>query len=271
VDLGRAALLDPHLTVAMLFGDGDTSLIGQYLWPMRRSWARLPCCRRQGRHRAGRPLSNDEVLLSCLDLVSLNGVAEAEPLKMTFALEQFWPLSRFWMHTDGAAAPSTGPRGGYPAGVSAPTLPRLEGRHGGLRSRLVGVALRTAATRSGAGRLRSARGRCHRQDGRLGLLARLPGDKGDPLGDVYILGQGLELLCNAVMAGIVQFGLSVQRLRTASEIEFTSVGGWRTSGGFWLADMSAIPLDGTGSVVVSLLGPSSFTELIEFALGGNAR
>lgn len=27
------ALLDPHLTVAMLFGDGDTSLIGQYLWP----------------------------------------------------------------------------------------------------------------------------------------------------------------------------------------------------------------------------------------------
>ena len=36
------------------------------------------------------PVSADEVWLSCLDVMMANGMAEAEPLQMTFDLAQFW-------------------------------------------------------------------------------------------------------------------------------------------------------------------------------------
>jgi hypothetical protein len=104
-----------------------------------------------------------------------------------------------------------------------------------------------------------------------GVLAKLAGDPGDTLGDVYIFGRGLEMLCNAVLEGIVQFGLSVQRLRPKNAVEMIAVGGWRTSGGFWLADLGSVPPGGTGKVVVTLLGPTAFTDLVEFALGGNTQ
>jgi hypothetical protein len=246
------ALLDPHRTVSMLFGDGDTSLIGRYLWPD--AEARGPGFRAVVEKDAVRltgPLSDDEVLLSCLDLVSLNGVAEAEPLKMRRRLSR---------------------QGGYPAGVSGAGL--AEAWKAGMAVMDPGWSVSLFALLRPdlvpAGFEARVAGVVDAMDG-AGLLAKLAGDPGDPLGDVYILGQGLDLLCQAVLAGIVHFGLSVQRLRAANEIEFTSVGGWRTGGGFWLADMSSIPLGGTGDVVVSLLGPSSFTELIEYALGGNAQ
>jgi hypothetical protein len=268
------ALLDPHLTVAMLFGDGDSSLIGQYLWPD--ADARGPGFRAivdKDAIRLAGPISDNEVLLSCLDLVSLNGVAEAEPLKMTFSLEQFWAtLALLDAYRMTLLRRRLGRQGGYPAGVSAAGL--AEAWKAGMAVKDPGWSVSLFAMLRPdlvpQGFESRVAGVIDKMDG-LGIMAKLAGDPGDPLGDVYILGQGLELLCNAVMAGIVQFGLSVQRLRAANEIELTTVGGWRTSGGFWLADMSAIPLGGTGSVVVSLLGPSSFIELIEYALGGNAQ
>jgi hypothetical protein len=268
------ALLDPHRTVSMLFGDGDTSLIGQYLWPD--AEARGPGFRavvEKDNVRLTGPLSEDEVLLSCLDLVSLNGVAEAEPLKMTFSLEQFWAtLGLLDAYRMTLLRRRLSRQGGYPVGVSGAGL--AEAWTAGMTVMDPGWSVSLFALLRPdlvpAGFEARVAGVVDAMDG-AGLLAKLAGDPGDPLGDVYILGQGLDLLCQAVLAGIVHFGLSVQRLRAANEIEFTSVGGWRTGGGFWLADMSSIPLGGTGDVVVSLLGPSSFTELIEYALGGNAQ
>jgi hypothetical protein len=108
----------------MLFGDGDTSLIGRYLWPD--AEARGPGFRAVVEKDAVRltgPLSDDEVLLSCLDLVSLNGVAEAEPLKMTFSLEQFWAtLALLDAYRISLLRRRLSRQGGYPAGVSGAGL-----------------------------------------------------------------------------------------------------------------------------------------------------
>jgi hypothetical protein len=268
------ALLDPHLTVAMLFGDGDTSLIGQYLWPDPE--ARGPGFRavvEKDAVRLSGPLSDDEVLLSCLDLVLLDGVAEAEPLKMTFSLEQFWAtLALLDAYRISLLRRRLSRQGGYPAGVSGAGL--AEAWKAGIAVTDPGwsvslFALLRPDLVPGGFEARVA-GVVDAMDG-AGLLAKLAGDPGDPLGDVYILGRGLDLLCQAVLTGIVHIGVSVQRLRAADEIEFTSVAGWRTGGGFWLADLSSIPLGGRGDVVVSLLGPGSLTRLIEYALGGNAQ
>ncbi len=265
------ALLDPHLTIALLFGDGDTSLIGQYLWPD--ADARGPGFRAvvgKDDVRLAGPLSGDEVLLSCLDLVSLNGVGEAEPLKMTFDLEQFWAtLTLLDAYRIALLRRRLSRQGGYPAGVSGPGL--AEAWKAGLAVADPGWSVSLFAMLRPdlvpQGFETRVAGVVDAMDG-SGLLGKLPGDPGDPLGDVYIFGQGLDLLCKAVLLGIVHIGLGVERLRAADEIEFTSIGGWRTSGGFWLADLSEIPLGGTGSVSVSLLGPRYFAALIEGALGG---
>ena len=103
-----------------------------------------------------------------------------------------------------------------------------------------------------------------------GILTVLPGDPGDPLGDVYIFGQGLDRLCQATIQGAMHVGLSVERLVAARDVELTSFGGWRTPGGFWLADLSLFPMRGTGTVTVTLLGRSPLAALIEGAVGGHA-
>jgi hypothetical protein len=268
------ALLDPRLTVAMLFGDGDTSAIGQYLWPDAdalgpgfRATVAADAVRLAG------PLSGDEVLLSCLDLAALDGVAEAEPLRMSFSLEQFWAtLALLDAYRILLLRRRLSRQGGYPAGVSAAGL--AESWKAGLALPDPGWSVSLFALLRPdlvpAGFEARVAGVVDAMDG-AGLLTKLAGEPGDPLGDVYILSEGLDQLCKAVLTGIVHVGLAVERLRAENEIELTTIGGWRTSGGFWLADLSAIPLGGSGEVVVSLLGPSYFTRLIEGALRGATR
>jgi hypothetical protein len=268
------ALLDPHLSVAVLFGDGDSSLVGQYLWPD--ADARGPGFRAvAGKDdvRLAGPLSDGQVLLSCLDMVSLSGVAEPGPLKMKFSLDQFWAtLALLDAYRIALLRRRLSRQGAYPAGVSAAGL--AEAWKAGLATVDPGwsvslfALLRPDLVPSGFDTRVAAV--VDAMDG-AGLLAKLAGDPGDPLGDVYILGEGLDLLCKAVLAGIVHIGLAVSRLRAENEVETTAIGGWRTGGGFWLADLSTIPLGGTGSVDVRLLGPGYFAGLIEGALGGAGR
>jgi hypothetical protein len=267
------ALLDPRLTVGLLFGDGDTSLIGQYLWPD--AAGRGPGFRmvveKDGVRLAG-PITRDEVLTSSLDLVTLDGVAESEPLGMTFGLEQFWAaLALLDAYRIALLRRRLSRQGGYPTGVSAPGL--AEAWKAGMAVADPGWSVSLFALLRPDlvphGFEARVAGVVDQMDA-AGLLAKLAGEPGDPLGDVYVLGEGLDLLCRAVMPGVVQVGLAVERLRVANEIELTTIGGWRTPGGFWLADLSEIPLGGTGEVVVRLLGPSYFASLIEGVLDGDA-
>ena len=267
------ALLDPHLTVALLFGDGDTSLIGQYVWPDAES--RGPGYKATvGKDdvRLAGPVTNSDVLLNCLDLVSISGVAESGPLKMSFSLDEFWAtLALLDAYRMALQRRRLARQGGLPVGVSAAAF--AEAWKAGVTVADPGwsvslfALLRPDLVPQGFETRVSAV--IDKMDG-AGVLAKLAGDPGDPLGDVYIFGQGLEMLCNAVLEGIVQFGLSVERLRPRNAVEMMTVGGWRTSSGFWVADLGSVPPGGTGSVVVTLLGPTAFTDLVELALGGNA-
>ena len=265
------ALLDPHRTITLLFGDGATSLMGRYLWPD--ADGRGPGFRAvvdsDAVHFSG-PISPDEVWLSCLDLMSANGIAEAEPLQMTFDLDQFWAtLTLLDAYRMALLRRRLSRQGGDPAGVSSAGL--AEAWKAGLSAIDPGwsvslfALLRPDLVPEGF----EARvpGVIDRMDA-AGILAKLRGEPDDPLGDVYIFGEGLDRLCQAVIQGAMQIGLSVERLLAASEIELTTFGGWRTPGGFWLADMSLVPMRGAGTVKVTLLGRSSLAALIEGAVGG---
>jgi hypothetical protein len=268
------ALLSPGSAVLVLFGDGDTSRIGQYLWadpdgrgPGFRAMVGKDVLRLAG------PIERDDVLLAALDLAAMPGVEEPEPAAITFSLDQFWATLALFDAYRMTLLRNRLARGiGYPPGVTQQTL--AEAWRTGIGRPDPGWCVSLFALLRPdlvpAGFEAQAIPAIDEMDA-AELLARLPGDADDPLGDVYILGPGLDDLCNAILDGVVQFGLSVQRLRAANEIDLATVGGWRTPVGFWLADMSAIPFGGTGNVVLSLLGSSSFTDLIDHVLGGNAQ
>ena len=267
------ALLDPRCTIALLFGDGDTTLMGQYLWPD--GYGRGPGFRivvDSDEVRFSGPLSSDEVWLSCLDVMSANAVVEVEPLQMTFDLDQFWAtLTLLDAYRVATLRRRLSRLGGDPAGVSSAGL--AEAWKTGLAAIDPGWSVPLFAL------LRPdlvperfderVPGVIDRMDA-AGILAKLPGDPGDPLGDVYIFGEGLDRLCRAVIQGAMQIGLSVERLMAAGEIELTTFGGWRTPSGFWLADLSLVPMRGTGTVNVTLLGRSPLSALIEGAVGARA-
>jgi len=266
------ALLDPHRTITLLFGDGDTALMGQYLWPDTES--RGPGFRAivdsDAMHFSG-PLSSDEVWLSCLDVMSINSLAEAEPLSMTFDLEQFWAtLTLLDAYRMALLRRRLSRQGGEPAGVSSAGL--AQAWKAGLAVIDPGWSVSLFALLRPdlvPERFEERVSGIIDQMDAAGLLTKLPGDIGDPLGDVYIFGPGLDRLCQAVFAGALHIGLSVERLRAVGEIELTTLGGWRTPGGFWLADLSLVPMHGTGTVNVTLLGRSALSALVEGAVGGH--
>lgn len=264
------ALLDPHSTITLLLGDGATALMGQYLWPT--ADGRGPGFRavvEADTVRFSGPLSSEQVWLSCLDLMSVNSLAEVQPLQMTLDLEQFWAtLTLLDAYRMALLRRRLSRQGGDPAGVSSAGL--AEAWNTGLAAVDPGWSVSLfALLRPDLIPERFAErvpGVIDRMDS-AGLLAKLPGDPGDPLGDVYIFGEGLDRLCQAVISGARQVGLSVERLRAVREVELTTFGGWRTPGGFWLADLSQVQLHGTGTVSVTLLGKTALSALIEGALG----
>ncbi len=268
-----SALIVPSLSVAMVAGDGDTSVIGQYAWPDRRG-ARPGFRVVVGRDkvRLAGPLRSDDVLLACLDLAPLAGVAEPVGARVSLGLPEFWALlTTLDAYRIALLRRRLSRDGGYPAGVSDQGL--LEAWGSGLarpdpgwavslfallRPDLVPADFEASVARIVGG-----------LDG-TGILTRLPAEPGDPSGDVLVFGRGLEQLSRSVMTGAVGVGLSVERLALGGGIEFTSVGGWRTPDGFWLADLSDIPAGGTGAVTLALVGPSVFASLLSGALEGPA-
>jgi hypothetical protein len=258
--------------VLVLFGDGDTARIGQYLWadpdgtgPGFRATIGKDVLRLAG------PIERDDVLLTTLDLAAMPGIAELKPAAIAFSLEQFWATLALFDAYRMTLLRNRLARGiGYPPGVTQQTLAEAWRTGIGrpdpgwsvslfalLRPDLVPADFEALAIPA-IDKMDAAE-----------LIVRLPGEPDDPIGDVYILGPGLDGLCNAILDGVVQFGLSVQRMRAATEVDLATVGGWRTPVGFWVADMSGIPFGGTGRVVLSLLGTSSFSDLINRVLGGN--
>ncbi len=267
------ALLNPSLVVALLAGDGDTSVVGQYLWPDRRG-ARPGFQVFVGREtvRVSGPLAVADVELACFNMVPLAGVAETAGARMTLGLDEFWAmLALLDAYRIAVLRRRLSRAGGYPAGVSAEDL--VAAWRAGLAQLDPGWAVSLFALlrpdlvpADFEGRVASV---VAGLDG-SGLLVLLPGEPGDSLGDVFVFGEGLEGLFGSVMTGVVQVGLGAERLAAGNTIEFTSIGGWRTADGFWLADLSEIPPRGTGQVTLALIGPHAFASMVGGALAGPA-
>jgi hypothetical protein len=267
------ALLNPSLAVALLAGDGDTSVIGQYLWPDRRG-ERPGFQVFVGREavRVSGPLAVADVEMACLNMVPLTGVAETAGARMTLGLEEFWAmLALLDAYRIAVLRRRLSRVGGYPAGVSAADL--VAAWRAGLAQLDPGWAVSLFALlrpdlvpADFEGRVSSV---VAGLDG-SGLLAVLPGDPGDASGDVFVFGQGLEALFGSVMTGVVQVGLGAERLGAGNSVEFTSIGGWRTPDGFWLADLSEIPPRGAGQVTLALIGPHAFASMVGSVLTGSA-
>jgi hypothetical protein len=87
------ALLDPRLTVALLLGDGERQLAGQYLWPD-------PHGARPGFQLAVEAkdvvlrgaVTVEQAELTLLDFLALGSVAEVSPVNLRASADELWAL-----------------------------------------------------------------------------------------------------------------------------------------------------------------------------------
>jgi hypothetical protein len=257
------ALLDPRLTVALFLGDGERQLAGQYLWPD-------PCGARPGFQLSVEardlvlrgPVTLEEAELTLKDFLALGSVAEASPVNLRASADELWALAALAdTHHVAAllrrASRVTGPPTGlrvqdvvstWQAGLAEPHL----GWAVSLFSRLAPEAVPADF----ASRLPAVLAAMAHS----GLLAALEAEAGDPLGDLYLLGEALESLCRGRSYAAIQFGLRLSSMREPDRAEVLLLGGWRTAGGLVAADLSAIAED---RVEILLLGPSAFSDLVE--------
>ncbi len=264
------ALLDPGLTLLVLLGDGQTSLVGQYVWPDAAGDGpgfRVAVDRDEVA--LSGPVALDHALLGLQDGLALGGVAEPAPVRMTLKAEQFWALTALLDAYQMASLRQRLARiGGRPHALATGDIVAAwrAGQFApdpGWSVPLFGLLLPEQLPQDFEARLPTALAELESAD----LVARLEGDAGDQLGDIWLFGDELDLFCRSVTSGAVAFGLTVQRQRTPGRVDVTVLGGWRTPGGIWLAEVSEIDQD---RVELLLTGPTFVSELLDNLLGGQA-
>jgi len=264
------ALLDPRLTCMVVLGDGQTGLLGQYLWPDPEG--RGPGFRvsvgSEDLGLAG-PLHLDQTLLDLYDLLALGSVAEPEPVRLLLTTAQFWAVAALLDAYQAAVLRQRLARvGGRPTGllvadIAAAWVAGQTTLNPGWAVSLFTLLLPDQAPDAFEARLAAALAGLETAE----LLTRLEGESGDPLDDMYVLGDELDLFCSALVGVSSTFGLVVQRQREPGRVEVTVLGGWRTGGGIWLAEVSEIDQD---RVELLLTGPTLVSELLDNLLDGRA-
>lgn len=256
------ALIDPGLTAAVFAGDGMSIQAGQYLWPD--AGGGEPGFRVEsgaaGLRLAG-PVSISEVAAVLEAALDLGGVTEAIPLSLSLTNDQLWALAALVdTYVEAAARKRIARATGPPGALSAAEIFAAWQAGNGARDPSWSVALFSmlrpeAAPPDFGQRLPEVLSEMTDD----GLLAVVEDESGNALEDIYIVSEELDILCRALSSGSTNFGLVIQRLRGAGEVEITAMGGWRTAGGVWLADMSALP---EGGAELSLLGPGIIEKLL---------
>ena len=264
------ALIDPGLTVMQVLSDGETGLMGQYLWrdaPGAEPGFRLDV-NGEDLQLTG-PLSLDDVHLSLLDALALGSVASVAPVRLVLSAEQLFAVAALADTYIGAAARRRlsripGPPPGFLATeIVAAWLAGISHTDPGWSVSLLAMLNPDAVPQRFDQRLPGVMKEMA-DDGMLGVLA---GEPGDPLDEIYVIGEELDLLCRSLAAGATNFGLAVQRRTSADRVEAMILGGWRTAGGIWLADLSALP---DGNAELSLYDPRLFIELLKQVYGSGA-
>ncbi len=259
------ALIAPGLSVAMLVGDGETSLLGQYLWPDAEALGPGFKAYVDGTDlRLAGPVTLERVQQGLLDFLALGGVDEMEPLRLLFPTEQFWALTAL---ADAYRAAILRRRlareGGRPLGVTGREVVSawetgLGSPNPGWSVSLFSMLVADRVPRDFQARIPQVLTSMVRAD----LLERLSDEGSDPLAETYMFGEGIALLCQGLSTPTVNFGLAVQRQRE-DRIETTVLGGWRTRGGIAVADLSQMD---AGRVDVLLAGPHFVVRLVEATL-----
>jgi hypothetical protein len=261
------ALLDPGLTLGLIVADREDQRLGQYLWADPEGLgAGFKLTVANDALLLDGPTTLEQVQDSLLELLAPAGVAEIPPERMALDADQFWAvLALIDAHGTAAALRQAVRASGPPPGVTIADIRAsweagLAQPNPGWALSMVALLAPESVPADFAGRLPAVLAALQAQ----GLLTLLEGAPGDALGDLVLLGSGLELLCRGLSAGGIGFGFVRAERSAATAVEVTSVAGWRTPGGFVLADISALA---ENRVEVLLIGPAYLVQLIGDLLG----
>ncbi|MDI6831941.1 MAG: zinc ribbon domain-containing protein [Actinomycetota bacterium] len=256
------ALFDPHRTVALVMGDGNTNLVGQYLFPDAAALG-------PGFHLSvggealtlAGPLSLWFLGAGLYSRLALEDVMEVEPFRIELSAGHFWALMAC---LDAYRAVALARRlrrlGGGPAGVGLEDAAKawsdgVSFPNPGWAVSLFSLLVPDLVPRD----LEQGLPRLLAEMARQGHL-QAAGESGEVL---YALPEALSpLLWGPTTA--LSFGLVSQRLAGPGGAEVTILGGWRTLGGVWIADLSEL---GLGKAALALLGPTLATAVIDNVIG----
>ncbi len=263
------ALIDPRLSVALLLGDGETSLLGQYVWPD--AEARGPGFKAylEGLNlKMSGPVTLEEVQQTLLDFLALSSVGEMEPVRLSLLPEELWTLAALGdAYRSAVLRRRLAREGGRPVGVGCREVMSaweigIGSPNPGWAVSLFTLLVPDRVPQGFQNRIPQVLTSMARAD----LLEPLSGNGGDPLAESYMFGEGIDLLLRPLAGPVISFGLAVQRQREGL-VEVTVLGGWRTSGGISVADLSQME---NGRIDMLLAGPHFLVELVEASVAAPA-
>ena len=261
------ALVDPRRTIALVMGDGNTNVIGQYLFPDAEAYG-------PGFHvdvgeeavSLTGPLSLGLLQVGLYSRLALEEVVELEPLRVDLAADHFWVLMACLDAYRAAALERRLLRaGGAPRGVGQAEIAKawvdgISRINPGWVVSLFSLLVPDRVPRDLADRLPRLLPEMSRQ----GHLEEVAGPGAG--GALYALPEALSpLLWGPTTA--LNFGLVLQRLAQPQTAESTVLGGWRTPGGIWLADLSDMKNNG---VALVLAGPTLAGGIIDDVFGDDS-
>lgn len=261
-----AALLDPGLSLAVIVADRRTQASGQYVWadPHGLGAGFRVEARAESIELTG-PLHLEELETILAGQLAPQGIGTPEPLRLVLDAAGVWTLLAL-VDAHGTSAlirEAARADGSLPAlrhadmveswqlGVERPNPGWAVSMAALLAPDLLPVSADAAL--AGLPALVTA-----------GLVARLPGEQGDPLGELLLPGEVLAELAEGLGRQSIRVGL-VRSVRTGAErIEIIRVMLWRLAEGYVLLDLSALAEDRAELI---LLGPARMFELLGVLLG----
>ncbi len=258
------ALLDPHRVIAVIFGDGNSSFVGQYVFPDDEAHGPgfLVEIHPETVRLTG-PVSLEEVRAGLFPHLSLELVADPEPARIEVAADHFWTLTAC---LDACCEVALARRllrlPGVPAGVDAGQIAKAWAN--GIASPDPGWSVslfrRLAPARvpdDFASRLPQLLDDMVREGALRKIVAP---DLGEPL---FAVPGELNRL-SGEFVNRMHFGLVSQVLGNQSESQISLVGGWLTPDGVWLADLGDLDQE---KVSLACVSPDVVVDLMDQLIG----
>lgn len=258
------ALVDPHRTIAFLLGDGNLNLAGQYVFPDAEAHGPgFEVEALEDRIEINGPFTLSELKFGLFAYLSLDDVAEPEPLRLSLPADHFRALAAC---LDAYRAAALGRRllrkGGVPSGVSLTEIVEAwaDGNSMPDPGWLVSLLSLLDADRAP----RETAKRFPRILQELSSRGYLDESKDPASGQtLYSFPSALLPILHGLTSGL-GFAVTTQRLSAPATVESGLLMGWRTPWGVWLADLSDMERAG---VFFALAGPAAVADILAEMLG----